>query len=184
MDPSLLLAAAGSIMDSVGAYYEAEGAKSKLKSEALSFDFEAEMARLNSRQLEHEAYVTHDMRRREVGRLLMQAGTEASGRRVAVAAGGLAPTGSAAEVQASAKLLARVDAMERRLAAVRAAGNRMTAAVDARNQASIAALNARNARRTAQSISPLLAAGSSLLGSATRIGAEWYTDPKYPRGAR
>jgi len=175
VDPFLLMSAAGAVIDATGAYYEAVAAKAGLKLQADQEQLGAEMSFLNARMAEGEAYAARTAGRRELGRLMIRAGAAASARVVATAAGGAsASSASAAEVRASERLLAEIDQLETRQAATRAAAQGIFAAVEHRNRASAALASARNARASAGTIKPWMSAATSLLGSATSIGAEWF----------
>lgn len=104
----------------------------------------------------------------EIGRLTLQAGQLKSRQRVALAGAGVdIGTGSAAEIQASSDLLKEIDVNTIASNAARSAWGYRVQGVNYQTEA-ITKKSAANA------ISPAMALGTSLMGSATSVASSWY----------
>lgn len=165
----------GALLGAVGAYYAADAAKSRLKSEALSLDFEASIARQNARNAEADAQAILQAGERDAARLGLAQGQD-RGRREALqaASGTAAGVGSAAEVEASRRILEETDRLTIDSNAIRAAAAQRMQGVNYRNQALLADVSARNARRSARAINTGAAVATSLLSSAGPVASSWY----------
>ncbi len=151
----------GALSSIIGSFFAASAQKSALK-------FQAKMADTNARIAELGAQSTLMQGQSEVGRLTMRAGAIKSSQRASMAANGIdLGVGNAAELQASTDLMKEIDSNQITANAVRNAWGYKLSAVNSSNDALIKSA-------TANSISPLSAAGSSLLGGASRVAQSWY----------
>lgn len=158
---------AGALMSAVGGYFSALAKKDQLKSQALSAEFQAFMSQMNARQAEEDAQAILAAGRSQIGMATMQRGQEKSRRKVSAAARGVVGNvGSAAEVLATEDLMKEIEAMTINQNTVRAAGQARMQGVNYGNQSLLSGVSAGNLRRTAGSISPGLAASTSLGNSA------------------
>lgn len=165
-----VMAVAGVAMSAIGSYYSAVSQRYAARSQALDLEFQGTMADLNARAAELEAQGLLEAGQLEKARVTQQYGALGSAVRVRQAAAGLqAGVGSAAEVQVSIEAAKEIDALTIERNAVRAAGVSRMRAVDFRNRALLARTSARSVRQMAGTISPGLAAFTSLLGGAGQV---------------
>lgn len=151
----------GAIQSTIGSYYGAKMQKSSLQSQA-------EMQEINARIMEGQAQAELMNGQRQIAALTMQAGQLKSRQRAVLAANGVdLGVGSAAEVQASTDIMKEIDTNQINANAVRSALGMRTQAVNLSNDALLK-------RTHASSISPMMAAGTSLLGGATAVASSWY----------
>lgn len=170
----------GIAVQAAGAYYAAKSQQYQLRSQALDLEFQATIAGLNARAAEGDAQSALEAGKREAGRIGLQYRQVKEAARTRTAAGGIqAGVGSAAEEQASIAYAKEADQITISSNAVRAANASRMAAVGQRNNQRMAMVGARNARRAAGSISPWLAAGSSLIGGAGDVSSRWAQDARW-----
>lgn len=166
----------GGLLSAVSSWYAADAAKTRLKAEGLSFDFEASIARQNARNAERDAQAILQAGERQAVQLGLEQGQDRGRRETAQAASGTeAGVGSAAEVEASARILEETDRLTIDSNAIRAAGAQRMQGVNFQNQALLADVSARNARRSAKAIKPWAAAATSLLASSASVAPSWYS---------
>jgi hypothetical protein len=164
----------GAITGAIGSFYSAKSQQSQLKSGALTAEYEASIANLNARSAELDAQTAIEAGQREAGRRSLLAGQEEGATRARIGASGTQlGVGSAAEVTASEELSNQIDALTINVNAARAAGQARMRAVSYGNQAALDRVSATNMRRTARSINPWMAAGTSLLGGASQVASQW-----------
>jgi len=159
------LTIAGALSSAIGGYYEAKAAKTRLRSEALSLDFQASMANLEARAAEEDAQAILGAGAQEAGSLSLHYSQALGTARAGAAARGVVG-GSADEVAASIKLSEQIDAMTLRANTVRAAGNARIRGSNANTTAALARVGASNARNSARAISPLASGVTGLLQGA------------------
>lgn len=151
----------GAAQSIIGTYYSAQAQRSALR-------FQVEMQEINARIMEGQAQAELFSGQRQIAALTMQAGQLKSRQRTALAANGVdIGTGSAAELQASTDIMKEMDVNQINANAVRAAWGMRTQATNLTN-------DAMQKRYAASQISPAMAAGTSLLGSATAVASSWY----------
>jgi hypothetical protein len=132
------------------------------------------MASLDARAAEADAAAVADAARKEKAALTLQQGEERAAVQVQQAVSGTtAGVGSNAEVLASQRLMQRIDALTMDSNKVRAMNEVRRRQVNSRNEAALSRVSAQNLRATAGSISPGLAAVSSLLGSSGTLANQW-----------
>lgn len=169
-----VMAIVGAVTSAIGSFYQASSERNRLKAEASSMQFQSLLSGINASRAEEDAQATLEAGNREVGRLTMAAGAQKSARTAAMAARGVRlGTGSTAEVQATGDLFKEIDALTLNRNAVRAANAARMRATNFRAQGLIQRVSADNLRRTARSINPWLAAGTSLIGGASQVGTQW-----------
>lgn len=162
MGPGLLVAqVAGAAASTVGAFYSA-------RSQQISARGAADIAEINAGQSELAAQQELARGNAAVGAATQRAGQVKGAQRAALAANGVdLGVGSAAEVLTSTDLAKENDMNTLTANAVRAAWGQRMQSTNFTNEALAK-------RAGADSISPGMAAFSSLLGSATQVASSWY----------
>jgi hypothetical protein len=164
----------GAVTGAIGSFYSAKSQQNNLKSQALTAEYEAGIAGLNARSSELDAQAALSAGQREAARIGLRAGQEEGAMRASIGASGTqAGVGSAAEELASAELMKQVDMLTSDVNAVRAAGAARMRGVGYLNEAAMDRTSANNLRRSARSINPYVAAGTSLLGSGGQLASTW-----------
>lgn len=159
-------------MQSGGAISSGIGAFSSALAKRAEMQGAADIADLNARLAETAAQ--SELRRGQdaVGQATARAGQIKGSQRAALAANGVdLGEGSAAEVLTSTDIMKEEEAHGITAQAVASAWGYRTQATNYQNQA-------RSARASAKSISPLMAGASSLLGSGGQIASSWYNAKK------
>jgi hypothetical protein len=163
---------AGALTGAIGSFYSAKNQQYQLKSQALSLEFERSIANINARAAELDAKHILEAGRHQKALVTLQAGQVKASQRVSQAAAGIqGGVGSAAEVLASTELAKRLDSLTIDANTARAAMAARSRAVNFQNQSLLTGVSAQNLRDSAGSISPFMAAGTSLLGSASRVAS-------------
>lgn len=176
----LILAAAGAVTQAIGGFYAAKSAKYEAKSAALTAEFQASMANLNARVAEQDAQHIIDAGQKQAGMASLEYAQAQAAYRARTAGRGVqAGVGSAGEVAASIDYAKQSDILTINTNAYRAAGQRRMQVVDYRNQAALGMVSAANLRRSASSIRPYMAAGTSLLGSAGSFAQQWAQSERF-----
>lgn len=158
---SLIGQVGGAIQSGIGSYYAAKSQKSALNAAAGIADTNARIAELGAQSALQQG-------EKEVGRLTLRAGQIKSSQRAAMAANGVdLGVGNAAEVQASTDIMKEIDANQITANAVNNAWGIRTQAVSLKNEAL-------TKRAAASGISPGMAAGTSLIGGASKVASSWY----------
>ena len=162
-----ILAVAGLVTAAIGSFYEAESQKFRLKSQALSLDFQRNIANINARAAEQDVAAIFAAGRRRLAQRTLQLGQVRGAQVTATAARGIqAGRGSAAEIAASIRLATIVDALTIDANTFRAASAARRRQVAFENQALLAGVSAQNVRGSERSIIPGLQAFTTLLGGA------------------
>ena len=170
----LWLSITGSLVGAVGSGYEAVGQQHQLKTAALDAEFAASQSALDARAAERDAQAIMEAGQQDVAMRGLQEAQDTGAASAAQAASGTVKgVGNAAEVQASIRLAAAIDKRTLKTNTQRRASAERMRAVNAKNRASMLGVSAQNMRDSAGSISPALAAGTSLLGSAGPVGASY-----------
>lgn len=190
---------AGMATSAIGSYYGAKIQQSQLRaqsdtlryqsqSQAMSLQFQKDMATLNADLAESDAQQILLAGEREAGKISRAYGRAKSSNRASMAARGVQlGEGSTAEVDASIELAKQVDMLTINANRTRAAAaarmqrtNYMNQAlmsgVSASNVATMGEISASNLASSASSISPFGQAFSSLLGNAGAVANTWYRD--------
>jgi hypothetical protein len=179
-----ILAVAGLVTAAIGSFYQAESQKTQLKSQALSLDFQQNIANINARAAEQDAAAIFAAGRRRLAQITLRFGQVRGAQVTATAARGIqAGVGSAAEVAASIRLATIVDALTidaNTLRGIQAARRRQ---IQFENQALLAGVSARNVRGSERSISPGLQAFTTLLGGAGGVASGIAQRSRFPGAA-
>lgn len=158
---SMAMSAAGTAQNTIGSYYSSLGQKSAMK-------FQATLAEINAEASESNARLALDRGEKMEQKAALETASLKSEQRVAYASNGI-DLGSGAAVQAltSTDVLGEMDRNQIKANALREAWGHRTEAVNQRNSALIG-------RTTADSISPLTNAATSLLTGATQVAGQYY----------
>lgn len=152
---------AGSVMSVIGAFAGAQSQRSALA-------FQADMARINQAIAESNARGALMVGQREVQRSRLATAQLKSTQEAGMAANGIdIGEGSAARVRTSTDFMGEVDANT-------IAANAIRAAFGYRTQATNFGIDATMKDASASAVSPVMAAGSSLLTGAGRVASSWY----------
>jgi hypothetical protein len=170
----LVTAVLGGISSAFGSYYAAKNAQYQEKSQASSFAFQGDMAAINASREEMTAESIQEAGKSQVANYTMQAGQQKAGAVASMAARGVAlGTGSTAEVAASMDIEKDLNVMAINSNTTRQAWAARQQETNYQNESLLDRTSAVNATRSADSISPVGNAVSSLLGSATQIAGQW-----------
>lgn len=168
----LLTAVFGGITSAVGGYYAAKSQQSQIQSQASSLQFQSGMDAINAHGAEMSAQSIQEAGKTQTEQYTMRAGQEAAASQVSTAARGVDLTsGSAVASRASQELVKQMDVLTINSNATRAAWGQRTQATNDRTASLLAGVSAANTRASANTISPVATATTSLLGSATRIAS-------------
>ena len=159
---SLASQAAGGVVSAFGAYSQASGQQATLRAQAAVADANARIDELGAQSTLRDSHLQIADTTRRYGQLKSSQRASMAANGVAVDAGG-----SAAELQDSTDFLKDADMATLQINAARAAFGQRIQAGNQRTQAAMS-------RANAGAISPGLAMGTSLLGSAGRVAASWY----------
>jgi len=174
-----VFAVTGAITGAIGSYYAAQSQKNQLESQASSMRFQADISQLNAVQAEFTAQQIMRAGQQKQGQIGLRAGKIKSSQRASMAARGIdLGVGSAVETIATTDLMKEIDMLTVNADTVRSAE---AARLQRQNYLTASAMqdvSASNLAGSASSISPFLAAGSSLLGSAGSVANAWYQDRK------
>lgn len=157
---SMALQLGGLASQTFGSYYGAATQKINLGAQADAADANARLAELGAQnellQGQHQ-----------IGKLTLASGQMKSRQRTAMAANGVdLGVGNAAEVQAGTDLMKEVDVQTAQLNAIKGAWGYRAQAVNYQNEAMAA-------RAGAKGINPLMQAGTTLIGGASTVAANW-----------
>lgn len=159
---ALAMQATGAGMGAVGTYYGARAQRAQLGAEA-------DMADINARLSEQQAQQAMSAGQKQVQQSKMQTAQLKSTQRAQMAAGGVVlGEGSAGAIEAGTDVMGQVDANTIEANAIQSAWGYRSQVVQHQNQA-------RSARANARSISPGLAAATSLIGGAGQVAGSYYS---------
>lgn len=165
----------GALTGAIGGFFQAQTQQNQLKSQAMSLEFQSKMAEINARQAEFGAENIMQAGERQAGAVSLKSGQAKGAARASLAARGVQlGEGSAAELIGTNDLMKEIDMLTINSNTVRAAENARTQSVNYQNQASLLSVSSHNVYASANSISPMAAGFTSLLGSASSIGNSWF----------
>lgn len=174
----------GSLISGIGAFYSAQSQQDQIRANASSMRSRARIADRNARQAEFEAQDIMRSAQFEKGKLQLRGRQERGrGRASTAARGGRVGSGSAAEVEASQKLVQEIDEMTIDSNAARAAAGQRIRAESLRGEALLGGVSAANLERSAGTISPGLRAGTTLLGGAGLVSRQLADDLRFAQFA-
>lgn len=173
---------AGAIGQIAGAYYGAKAQQYQLDSQAMTMQFQKDIAGINARQAEVAAQGILQAGEKQSAALSMKYGKAKGSQRAAMAAnGGVIGEGSYAAVEATNDLMKEIDVLQINANTIRAAENQRTQGQNYKTQAASYGISANNLTASSQSINPFAAAGTSLLTSATSYASTIYRDKMMDR---
>ena len=174
-----IFAIGGAITGAIGSYYAAQSQKAQLESQASSMRFQSDISQLNAAQAEFTAQQIMRAGQQRQGQIGLRAGKINSTQRASMAARGIdLGVGSAVETIATTDLMKEIDMLTTNAETVRSAE---AARLQRQNYLTASAMqdvSAMNLAGSAASISPMMALGGSLLGSAGSVANAWYQDRK------
>ena len=170
----LLTTVLGGISSAFGSYYAAKTAQYQQRSQASSFAFQSDIAAINASRAERTAESIEEAGKSQVANYTMQAGQRKAGAVATMAARGIAlGPGTAAEVGASMDIEKDLNVLALNTNTTRQAWAAREQGSDYQNEALLDRVSSVNARRSADSISPVSGALTSLIGTATQVAGEW-----------
>ena len=144
--------------------------KYKLRSQALNFEHQRDMAKLNKRMLESQAQHIGRAYNKQIAIRTLKAGQAISSTKASFAARGIQMgVGSTANVFASAELVKEIDRLTMNTNKVRAMNNQRLRAVNMGIRGDMLGVSANNLFSTASAVSPFMNMTSTLLTGATNI---------------
>jgi hypothetical protein len=174
-----IFAIGGAVTGAIGSYYAAQNQKAQLESQASSMRFQSDISELNAAQAEFTAQQILRAGQQKQGQIGLRAGKIKSSQRASMAARGIdLGVGSAVETIATTDLMKEIDMLTVNADTVRSSE---AARLQRQNYLTASAMqdvSASNLAASGDSISPFMAAGSSILGSAGSVANAWYQDRK------
>ncbi len=174
-----IFAIGGAVTGAIGSYYAAQNQKAQLESQASSMRFQSDISELNAAQAEFTAQQILRAGQQKQGQIGLRAGKIKSSQRASMAARGIdLGVGSAVETIATTDLMKEIDMLTVNADTVRSSE---AARLQRQNYLTASALqdvSASNLAASGDSISPFMAAGSSILGSAGSVANASYQDRK------
>lgn len=177
-----VISIAGAIGSIASAYYGAKAQQYQLDSQAMTLQFQKDIAGINARQAEVTAQGILRAGETEGAMTMLKYGKAKGSQRAAMAAnGGVIGEGSNQEIEATNDLMKEIDALQINANTVRASENARTQGQNYKTQAAMYGVSANNLTASSQSINPFAAAGTSLLTSATSYASTIYRDKMMDR---
>jgi len=174
-----LFAIGGAIQGAIGSYFNAKSQALQLESQSSSLAFQADMSRLNAVQAEFTAQQIMRAGNLKQGQVSLRAGKIKSAQRASLAARGIdLGVGSAVETIATTDLMKEIDMLTVNSETVRSAEAARLQRQNYLTQAAIQDVSSENVMASSRTISPAMAATTSLLGSASSVANAWYQDRK------
>jgi len=161
------LSIGGALTNIAGTYYGLKAQQGQLKAEAQNAEFAANQADIASRAAEREAVDIIYAGQRAAAWRGAQEAVDVAGLRASTAASGVeVGTGSAGELERSARIAAEVDKMAIRTNSERQAASAREGGANMRANGVLGRATASNLRASAKTINPVGAATGQALGSA------------------
>jgi len=174
-----IFAVGGAIQGAIGSYFNAKSQALQLESQSSSLAFQADMSRLNAVQAEFTAQQIMRAGNLKQGQVSLRAGKIKSSQRASMAARGIdLGVGSAVETIATTDLMKEIDMLTVNSETVRSAEAARLQRQNYLTQAAIQDVSSENVMASSRTISPAMAATTSLLGSASSVANAWYQDRK------
>ena len=174
-----IFAVAGAVQGAIGSYFNAKSQALQLESQSSSLAFQADMSRLNAVQAEFTAQQIMRAGNLKQGQVSLRAGKIKSSQRASLAARGIdLGVGSAVETIATTDLMKEIDMLTVNSETVRSAEAARLQRQNYLTQAAIQDVSAENVMASSRTISPTMAATTSLLGSASSVANAWFQDRK------
>ena len=170
----LVTAVLGGVNSAIGTYFAAKNAQYQEKSQASSFEFQSDMAAINASRAETTAQSIEESGKSQIANYTLRAGQEKAQAVATMAGRGVAlGVGSTRDVAASMDIEKDLNVMAISSNTVRQAWAAREQGTNYANESMLDRVSAVNARRSADSISPVGSTVNSLLGSATQIAGQW-----------
>ena len=177
-----VISIAGMIGSIAGAYYGAKAQQYQLDSQAMTLQFQKDIAGINARQAEVTAQGILQAGEKQSAMMSLKYGKAKGSQRAAMAAnGGVIGEGSNQEIEATNDLMKEIDILQINANTVRASENARTQGQNYKTQAAMYGISANNLTASSQSIDPFAAAGTSLLTGATSFASTMYRDKMMDR---
>lgn len=174
-----IFAVAGAVQGAIGSYFNAKSQALQLESQSSSLAFQADMSRLNAVQAEFTAQQIMRAGNLKQGQVSLRAGKIKSSQRASLAARGIdLGVGSAVETIATTDLMKEIDMLTVNSETVRSAEAARLQRQNYLTQAAIQDVSSENVMASSRTISPTMAATTSLLGSASSVANAWFQDRK------
>jgi hypothetical protein len=171
----------GGVNGTIGSYFAAQSQQYQARSQAMSLDFQKNISEINAKGAEFQAENELLAGDRLAAKVTGRAGQAKSTAKATMAANGIQlGEGSAAEAVASSDIMKEVDKFTINANAVRAAGLARLQKTNYENNALMYGVSADNMRRSADSISPGVAAFSTFMTAAGSVAKSWYQFNKFP----
>jgi hypothetical protein len=174
-----ILSIGGAVTGAIGSYYAAQSQKAQLESQASSMRFQSDISELNAAQAEFTAQQIMRAGQQRQGQIGLRAGKIKSSQRASMAARGIdLGVGSAVETIATTDLMKEIDMLTVNADTVRSAESARQQRQNYLTASAMQDVSASNLAGSASTISPFMAAGTSILGSAGSVANAWYQDRK------
>ena len=174
-----IMSIGGAVTGAIGSYYAAQNQKAQLESQASSLRFQADISQLNAVQAEFTAQQILRVGQQKQGQISLRAGKIKSSQRASMAARGIdLGVGSAVETIATTDLMKEIDMLTVNAETVRSSEGARLQRQNYLTASAMQDVSASNLAGSASTISPFMAAGTSILGSAGSVANAWYQDRK------
>ena len=170
------MAIGGALSGAVGSYFQAQFQKNQLKSQAIQFEHQEAMQRINAKSIERQAQHISRQYNKQLMIKTLQQGQQAGKRRASMGKrGGVSGYGSARDVAASQEFLNEIDKLTINVNKVKAVNNMRTRAVSADIRADMLGVSAGNMFASSNAVSPMLNMSSTLLTGAGNVASQFAT---------
>jgi|APGre2960657468_1045069.scaffolds.fasta_scaffold18296_2 hypothetical protein len=177
-----IMSIAGMIGSIASSYYGAKAQQYQLDSQAMTLQFQKDIAGINARQAEVTAQGILQAGEKQSAMMSLKYGKAKGSQRAAMAAsGGVIGEGSNKEIEATNDLMKEIDILQINANTVRSAENARTQSQNYLTQAAMYGVSANNMTASSKSIDPFSAAGTSLLTGATSFATTMYRDKMMDR---
>ena len=162
-----VMSVGGLISSGVSGYFKGKFRKNQLKSQALEFEHQQYMAKINAKSIESQAqHISRQYNKQTQLKSLAQ-GIKKGQRRASMAArGGVAGVGSSRDIEVSQEVLDEIDRLTINVNKVKALGNMRMRGVQANIQSDMLGVSAGNMFASASAVSPFLNMSSTLMTGA------------------
>ena len=163
-DFGTVMSAGSFIPGMVGGYFESKFKQNQLKSQALEFEHQQYMQKINAKSIESQAqHIARQYNKQMLVKSMSQRISKGQRRASMAARGGVAGVGSNRDAMLSQEILDEIDRLTINVNKVKAVGNMRLQGVQANIQADMLGVSAGNMFANASAVSPFLNMSSSLL---------------------
>ena len=162
-----VMSVGGLISSGVSGYFQGKFRQNELKSQALEFEHQQYMAKINAKSIESQAqHISRQYNKQTQLKSLAQ-GIKKGQRRASMASrGGVAGVGSSRDIEVSQEVLDEIDRLTINVNKVKAVGNMRMRGVQANIQSDMLGVSAGNMFASASAVSPFLNMSSTLMTGA------------------